>query len=89
MNLFEKIGMMLVSTSEKAHLLLVESIVLDTPEDNGLSGLDKLELTEIWQDVKEGIITFKLNGTDIEFDLSDYPELIPQIYVELMKIIFE
>ena len=89
MNLFEKIGTMLISTSEKAHLLLVEPIVLDTPEDNGLSGLDKLELTEIWQDVEEGIITFKLKGVDIEFDLSDYPELMPQIYAELLIIIFE
>lgn len=80
---------MLISTSEKAHLLLVEPIILDTLEDNGLSDLDKLELTEIWQDVKEGIITFKLKGVDIEFDLSDYPELMPQIYAELLMIIFE
>lgn len=89
MNLFQKIGTMLISTSKKAHLVLVEPIILDTPKDNGLSDLEKLELTEIWQDIEEDTITFKLKGVDIEFDLSDYPELIPQIYKELMIIIFE
>jgi len=82
--MWNKLSSLLTNTSEKVHALLVEPIVLDTNEDLGLSGLNQLELTEIWEDFLEGIITFKLYGTDEEFDLGDYPELVEQIYEKLL-----
>lgn len=72
-----KLSALLAETSEDKHLKV--DICLETEEDMGLSTLQKLHMSEIWQDEKEGIITFKLDGCDDEFDLSDYEEFVPQV----------
>lgn len=78
------ISAFLMNTSESEHLQV--NIIIDTPEDQGLSDNDKMVITEIWQEPKEGIITFKIYGSDEEFDLSEYPELFEQIYNYLSGI---
>ena len=82
--LWNRLSTLLANTSENVHSKLVKPIILETNEDLGLSDLEKLELTEIWQDFYAGIITFKLKGSNEEFDLDDYPELVEQIYVKLL-----
>lgn len=74
---WRKLSALLAETSEDKHLKV--DICLETDEDVGLSTLQKLHMVEVWQDEKEGIITFKLDGCDDEFDLSDYEEFIPQV----------
>ena len=83
--LWKILSSLLMNTSECAHLLLTEPITIDTDEDFGLSDLEKFSINEIWQDPFEGIITFKIEGCDKEFDLDDYPELIKQIYTGLIS----
>lgn len=82
---WKELSVLLTHTSEYAHLLLIEPIILETKEDLGLSSLEKLSVNEIWQDPFEGIITFKVEGCDKEFDLDDYPELINQIRIGLIS----
>ena len=78
------ISALLMNTSESEHLQV--NIIVDTIEDQGLSDNDKMVITEIWQEPKEGIMTFKIYGSDEEFDLSEYPELFKQIYNYLSDI---
>lgn len=85
-HIWHKISAILASTSEEKHLEVNPSIPLDTPEDQGLSDNDKMALKEIWQDEKEGIITFKVEGSDKEFDLSEYDEFQNQIFDHLKNI---
>ena len=85
-HIWHKISALLASTSEEKCLEVNPSIPLDTPEDQGLSDNDKMSLKEIWQDEKEGIITFKVEGSDKEFDLSEYEEFQEQIFNHLKDI---
>jgi DNA-directed RNA polymerase subunit RPC12/RpoP len=78
---WHEISALLADTSEEKHLTC--DWCMETDEDMGLSSLQKLHIVEIWQDEKEGIITFKLEGCDEEFDLSDYEEFIPQVRMYL------
>ena len=89
MSIWNKLSMLLMMTNEKAHLLLTEPIILETNEDQGLSSLQKPCIKEIWQDTREGIISFKYEGCNEEFDLSEYPEFIPQIYDALLNNVFD
>ena len=75
--LWREISAALANTSEEEHMKV--NIIVSTPEDQGLSDNDKPVITEIWQHPTEGIITFKLQGSDEEFDLSDYPEFFAQV----------
>ncbi|MBR0539914.1 MAG: DUF1738 domain-containing protein [Bacteroidales bacterium] len=79
---WNKLSALLMDTNEDIHLKAKkdEILVLETDEDMGLSDLEKNHLSEVWQHPSEGIITFKMEGSNQEFDLSDYPEFIPQIY---------
>ena len=81
-SLWDKLSALLMYTSEDIHLRAKEDdiLVLETDEDIGLSDLEKNHLSEVWQHPSEGIITFKMGGSDQEFDLSEYPEFIPQVY---------
>ena len=81
---WDGISALLMNTSESEHLQV--NIIVDTIEDQGLSDNDKMVITEIWQEPKEGIMTFKIYGSDEEFDLSEYPELFKQIYNYLSDI---
>ena len=81
---WNNLSALLTHTSENLHLLPIPPIVIDTSEDLGLCDLEKLAINEIWQDHIEGIITFKIEGSDEEFDLSDYPEFIEQVYDKLL-----
>ena len=80
---------LLTNTSESVHSVINPPIILDTIEDLGLSDLEKLAVNEIWQDHIEGIITFKVEGSNEEFDLADYPEFIEQIYNKLLDRLCE
>jgi len=80
---------LLNNTSESVHSVINPPIILDTIEDLGLSDLEKLAVNEIWQDRVEGIITFKVEGSNEEFDLTDYPEFIEQIYNKLLDRLCE
>ena len=80
---------LLTNTSESVHSVINPPIILDTVEDLGLSDLEKLTVNEIWQDHIEGIITFKVKGSNEEFDLADYPEFIEQIYDKLLDRLCE
>jgi hypothetical protein len=71
------ISAMLADTSEDKHMEV--SICVESEEDMGLSSLEKPRIVEIWQNETEGMITFKLEGCEEEFDLSDYTEYIPQV----------
>ena len=80
---FDRISALLTHTSEQLHLLIIDPIIIETDEDIGLSTLQKPAIKEIWQDTLEGIITFKYEGDDTEYDLSDFPEYHEQLMVEL------
>lgn len=80
----DKLSTLLTHTSEYVHSLINPPIILDTDQDLGLCDLEKLAVIEIWQDHIEGIITFKIEGSDKEFDLDDYPEFIEQICDKLL-----
>ena len=77
------ISTFLIGTSEDYHLRT--NIIVETDEDMGLSDNEKLRISEIWQEPKEGIITFKFYGSDEEFDLSDYEDLYEQVYTYLKE----
>ena len=81
-SLWDKLSALLMYTSEDKHLKAKEDdiLVLETDEDMGLSDLEKNHLSEVWQHQTEGIITFKMEGSNQELDLSEFPEFIPQIY---------
>ena len=78
---WNKLSALLMDTNEDIHLKAKkdEILVLETDEDMGLSDLEKNRLSEVWQHPTEGIITFKMEGSNQEFDLSEYPEFIHQI----------
>jgi hypothetical protein len=71
--IWKDISWYLRDTSEVLHMHV--HIKLDPKESQGLSESEKPEIVEIWQHPTEGIITFKLDGCDEEFDLSEYPEI--------------
>jgi hypothetical protein len=71
---WKEISRLLMDTSEKKHKLV--DIPLDYRSSFGLSTNDMLHINEIWQDEKEGIITFKIRGCDVEYDLSEEPVYI-------------
>lgn len=75
--LWKEISAALANTSEEEHMKV--NIIISTPEDQGLSDNDKPVITEIWQHPTEGIITFKYQGDDTEYDLSEYPEFFEQV----------
>lgn len=75
--LWKEISTALANTSEENHMKV--NIIVSTPEDQGLSDNDKPVITEIWQHPTEGIVTFKYQGDDTEYDLSDYPEFYEQV----------
>lgn len=79
--IWNRISAQLMDTDEENHCSCY--IILSTPEDQGLSENDKNVMTEIWQHPTEGIITFKIEGNDSEFDLSEFPEFWEQVYEEL------
>lgn len=72
----------LMETSEEKHMEC--DIYLNTAEDCGLSDLEKMHVTEIWQHPTEGIIMLMVEGVG-ECELEDYEECIPQIYNELIE----
>ncbi len=78
---WNKLSALLMDTNEDIHLKAKkdEILVLETDEDMGLSDLEKNRLSEVWQHPTEGIITFKMEGSNQEYDLSEYPEFIHQI----------
>lgn len=84
---WEKLSALLMDTNEDVHLKAKEDdiLVLETDKDMGLSDLEKNRLSEVWQHPSEGIITFKMEGSNAELDLSDYPEFIPQIYNHVLE----
>lgn len=79
--LWREISAALADTSEENHMKV--NIIISTPQDQGLSDSEKPVIVEIWQHPIEGIITFKLQGSDEEFDLIDYPEFLEQVADEL------
>ena len=78
------ISAILMDTNEEKHLKV--DIILESIADVGLSDNEKPNITEIWQHPSEGIITFKVYGSDDEFDLSEYPEYHEQIYNALTNV---
>ena len=84
---WHKLSALLMDTSEDIHLKAREDdiLVLETDEDMGLSDLEKNRLTEVWQHPTEGIITFKMGGSNQELDLSEFPEFIPQVYNHVLE----
>ena len=86
-SVWDKLSALLMDTSEDIHLRAKEDdiLVLETDEDMGLSDLEKNHLAEVWQHPSEGIITFKMEGSNQEYDLSDYPEFIPQVYDHVLE----
>ncbi len=84
---WHKLSALLMDTSEDIHLKAKEDdiLVLETDEDMGLSDLEKNRLTEVWQHPTEGIITFKMGGSNQELDLSEFPEFIPQVYNHVLE----
>lgn len=74
---WKDISWYLKDTSEALHMHV--HIPVDFGESQGLSELDKLTVNEIWQHTAEGIITFKLYGSDDEYDLSEYPQIWKEI----------
>lgn len=75
--LWREISAALDDTSENKHRVV--DIKVSTPQDQGLSDNDKLVISEIWKHPQEGIITFKYQGDDAKYDLSDYPEFYEQV----------
>lgn len=86
-NGWSMLSALLSVTNENIHFKFVPAIAIETSEDQGLSDSEKNSISEIWQDNKEGIITFKFEGNEEEFDLSDYPKFIEQIYFKLENLI--
>ena len=84
---WHKLSALLMDTNEDIHLKAKEDdiLVLETDEDMGLSDLEKNRLTEVWQHPTEGIITFKMGGSNQELDLSEFPEFIPQVYNHVLE----
>lgn len=82
-SLWSGISACLIDTSEENHLSV--NIILSTPEDVGLSDNEKQVVSELWQNPCEGMIMFKLYGSDEEFDLSEYEEFHGQIYDALVS----
>ena len=82
MNERNLLSALLMDTSEEKHMKC--DIVLQTSEDCGLSELDKMHVTEIWQHQTEGIIMLMVEGVG-ECELEDFEECIPQIYKELKE----
>ena len=84
---WHKLSALLMDTSEDIHLKAKEDdiLVLETDEDMGLSDLEKNRLSEVWQHPTEGIITFKMGGSNQELDLSEFPEFIPQVYNHVLE----
>lgn len=82
MNERNLLSALLMDTSEEQHMKC--DIVLQTSEDCGLSDLDKMHVTEIWQHPTEGIIMLMVEGVG-ECELEDFEECIPQIYNELIE----
>ena len=75
--IWKEISAALADTSEDKHMKV--NIIVSTSEDQGLNDNDKPVISEIWQHPSEGIITFKYQGDDTEYDLSDYPEFFEQV----------
>lgn len=75
--LWREISAALADTSEDKHMKV--NIIVSTSEDQGLNDNDKPVITEIWQHPSEGIITFKYQGDNTEYDLSDYPEFFERV----------
>lgn len=63
--LWKEISAALANTSEEEHMKV--NIIVSTPEDQGLNDNEKPVISEIWQHPTEGIITFKLQGSDEDF----------------------
>lgn len=86
-SLWDKLSALLMDTNEDKHLKAKEDdiLVLETNEDMGLSDLEKNHLSEVWQHPSEGIITFKMEGSNQELDLSEFPEFIPQVYNHVLE----
>lgn len=82
-DIWNELSALLSNTNESVHLLLVDPILLNTDEDVGMSDPEKSAVKEIWQDNIEGLITFKMYGSDSELDLDDYPEFVDEIYYGL------
>ena len=82
MNERNLLSALLMDTSEEQHMKC--DIVLQTSEDCGLSDLDKMHVTEIWQHPTEGIIMLMVEGVG-ECELEDFEECSPQIYNELIE----
>lgn len=74
---WKNISWYLKDTNEALHMHV--HIPVDFDENQGLSELDKLTINEIWQHPTEGIITFKLYGSNDEFDLSEYPQIWEEV----------
>jgi hypothetical protein len=62
------------------------NITIDPEESQGLSSLELPTIKEVFQDEKEGIICFVVEGLDkpMEFDDFDY-DVLKDIYAELTK----
>lgn len=73
---------LLMDTSEEQRMKC--DICLETSEDCGISDLEKIHVTEIWQHPTEGIIMLMIEGFG-ECELEDFEECIPQIYKELIE----
>ena len=82
MNERNLLSALLMDTSEEQHMNC--DIVLQTSEDCGLSELEKMHVTEIWQHPTEGIIMLMIEGVG-ECELEDFGECIPRIYNELKE----
>ena len=79
----DKISAILIDTNEQEHLSV--DIILNTPEDQGISESEKLCIKEIWQHPSEGIITVQVEGYPEPQELEEYEEFIPQIYNYLVS----
>lgn len=80
------ISAMLADTSEEEHMAV--DIAIDTDGDNKSIGV--VRIREIWQHPTEGIITYKIEGSDQEFDLADEDEsIVEQVYVGLRGITYD
>ena len=73
---------LLMDTSEEQHMKC--DIYLETTEDCGLSELEKMHVTEIWQHPTEGIIMLMVEGVG-ECELEEYEDFIPQICNKLKE----
>lgn len=81
--IWREISKLLMDTSKEKHILI--DIPLNYRSSFGLSSNDMLHINEIWQDEKEGIITFKIRGCDGEYDLSEEPVYIQKTVLKYLK----